>query len=57
MILTRYLKSGATISVPRRSSAKATPGKHWPEEIALIEFLDQHFPERRKTQRMPGAER
>ena len=56
IILTRYLKSGATITIPRRSAKKSAPGKHWPEEIALIEFLDEYFPERRKTQRMPGEE-
>lgn len=57
VILTRYLRSGSTIEVPRRSSKKASPGKYWPEETALIEFLDQHFPERRKTLRFPGDER
>lgn len=53
MILTRYLKSGATISVPRRSKSKKTAGKYWPEEIALIDFLDEHFPERRLSPRLP----
>ena len=53
MILTRYLKSGATISVPRRSRSTKSTGKYWPEEIALIEFLDEHFPERRMTRRHP----
>ena len=53
MILTRYLKSGATISVPRRSKSKKTAGKYWPEEIALIDFLDEHFPERRLSPRRP----
>jgi DNA topoisomerase I len=57
VILTRYLRSGATISVPRRSTSKASAGKHWPEEIALIRFLDEHFPERRNERRMPGDER
>ena len=53
VILTRYLKSGATISVPRRSTSKSTAGKYWPEEIALIQFLDEHFPERRLSPRVP----
>jgi DNA topoisomerase-1 len=57
MILTRYLRSGATISVPQKSSKKASAGKHWPEEIALINFLDEHFPDRRTTRRMPGDEK
>ena len=56
MILTRYLRNGATISVPRKSS-KTSPGKHWPEEIALIDFLDEYFPERRKARRLPGDEK
>ena len=57
MILTRYLRSGATVTVPRRSSNKTSAGKHFPEEVALIDFLDEHFPERRKTRRMPGDEK
>lgn len=56
MILTRYLRSGATITVPRRSEKGLTPGKHWPEEIALIRFLDEYFPERRTTRRLPSEE-
>lgn len=54
MILTRYLKSGATISVPKRSAEKTSAAQHWPEEKALIDFLDQHFPERRSERRLPG---
>lgn len=57
IILTRYLRSGSTISVPRRSASKTSAGKYWPEEIALIRFLDEHFPERRNERRMPGDER
>jgi DNA topoisomerase-1 len=51
MILTRYLRSGATISVPRASSRAKTMTKHFPEETALIEFLDEYFPERRSERR------
>lgn len=57
MILTRYLRSGATISVQQKTSKKTSAGKHFPEEIALINFLDEHFPERRTTRRMPGDEK
>jgi len=57
MILTRYLRNGSTITVPRRSEKNTTPGKHWPEEIALIQFLDEHFPDRRTTRRLPNEER
>ncbi|HEX6573726.1 MAG TPA: hypothetical protein VF042_02055 [Gemmatimonadaceae bacterium] len=53
VILTRYLRSGATISVPRRSARQSNGGKHWPEEIALINFLDEYFPERRTAPRPP----
>jgi DNA topoisomerase-1 len=51
VILTRYLRSGATIAVPRASSKKKTMTKHFPEETALIEFLDEYFPERRAERR------
>ena len=57
MILTRYLRNGSTITVPRRSANNSAPGKHWPEEIALIRFLDEHFPDRRTTRRLPNEER
>ena len=50
MILTRYMKSGATITVPRRRGTTAA-ARHTPEETALIEFLDQHFPDRRSERR------
>lgn len=51
MILTRYLRSGATISVPHRTRVSVDAGKHWPEETALLGFLDEHFPERRTERR------
>ena len=50
MILTRYLRSGATIDVPRRRGHSAS-ARHSPEEVALINFLDEHFPDRRKERR------
>ena len=56
VILTKYLKSGSTISVPRRTSRSAGTGQYWPEEIALIDFLDKYFPERRTTPRAPDEE-
>lgn len=52
MILTRYLKSGATISVPR-GRGRPSAARHSPEEVALIDFLDEHFPDRRKERRDP----
>ncbi len=51
MILTRYLKSGATIVVPQRRNGAASGTNHTPEERALIEFLDEHFPDRRTERR------
>jgi DNA topoisomerase-1 len=54
VILTRYLRSGATISVPNRSKMKSSGAKYWPEEKALIDFLDEYFPERRTSPRLPG---
>jgi DNA topoisomerase-1 len=51
VILTRYLRSGATISIPRAPSKTKTMKKLFPEETALIEFLDEHFPERRSERR------
>jgi len=48
IILARYLDHGETI-LPR--VAGKTAGGHYPEERALIRFLDEHFPERRKRVR------
>jgi DNA topoisomerase-1 len=50
MILTRYLRNGSTIAVPRRRGS-ASVARHSPEETALIDFLDEHFPDRRKERR------
>jgi DNA topoisomerase I len=53
IILARYLDHGETI-LPRatgRATGK-TAGGHYPEERALIRFLDEHFPERRKRVRL-----
>jgi DNA topoisomerase I len=51
-ILTRYLKNGAKIQVPsivnRRKSLRPA---HTPDEKALIAFLNEHAPERRKKPR------
>jgi DNA topoisomerase-1 len=48
IILARYLDHGESI-LPRASGK--TAGGHYPEERALIRFLDEHFPERRKRVR------
>jgi DNA topoisomerase-1 len=48
IVLARYLDHGETI-LPRVTGKNATG--HYPEERALIHFLDEHFPERRKRVR------
>ncbi|MBK5189480.1 MAG: hypothetical protein JJD97_14650, partial [Gemmatimonadaceae bacterium] len=48
IILARYLDHGETI-LPR--AAGKTAAGHYPEERALIRFLDEHFPERRRRVR------
>ena len=54
IVIERYLAHGDAIAVVashgrRRPGARTTA--HSPEESALIEFLDRHFPERRKQRR------
>ncbi len=50
VVLEKYLRSAAIIDVGARRSAVTTA--HSPEEGALIDFLDTHFPERRKERRI-----
>ncbi|MEA2762209.1 MAG: topoisomerase, partial [Gemmatimonadaceae bacterium] len=52
VVVMRYLRSGTTITLPTRTSSSANGLGHAPEESALIEFLDEYFPERRKEQRI-----
>ena len=56
IILTRYLRNGATISIPKRPRSRPTRVSHTPEEKALIAFLDEYFPERRKERRAADDE-
>lgn len=56
IILTRYLRNGATISLPGTTLSRVTRVSHTPEEKALIGFLDEWFPERRKERRDPDDE-
>ena len=58
VIISRYLKNGSTIEIEpaTRSARPQTRFSHVPEETALISFLDEHFPDRRKTRRSPGEE-
>lgn len=49
-VLQKYLRSAAIINVGTKRSAAGLA--HSPEEGALIDFLDEHFPERRKERRV-----
>jgi DNA topoisomerase-1 len=53
ILISRYVQNGATIQVkhPQRKTGRNLRFQHTPEEKALIEFLAQHFPERRKERR------
>jgi DNA topoisomerase-1 len=50
IVLARYLDEGETIALRARGNGR-TPSGHYPEERALIRFLDRHFPERRRRVR------
>jgi DNA topoisomerase-1 len=50
VVVMKYLRSGTTIALPRHLSHGNGAG-HAPEEEALISFLDEYFPERRKELR------
>lgn len=52
VVIERYLKHGDTIQLRSQSRrVDTTPGAHSAEERALIVFLDDHFPDRRKRRR------
>ena len=51
VIVMRYLRSGTTITLPKKARSSDNGLGHAPEESALIEFLDEYFPERRKEPR------
>jgi DNA topoisomerase-1 len=54
ILISRYVQNGATIQVkhPVRRTQRHSRFEHTPEEKALIDFLAQHFPERRKERRI-----
>jgi hypothetical protein len=54
VLIARYLKSQTIVPDTRRR--RTGRFAHSPEERALIEFLDRHFPERRKRRRLEGDE-
>ena len=52
VVVMKYLRSGTTIALPARAKAAYSNGTGYaPEEEALISFLDEYFPERRKAPR------
>ena len=51
VVVMKYMRSGTTIALPKHLSSSSNGLGHAPEESALIEFLDEYFPERRKEQR------
>jgi DNA topoisomerase-1 len=52
VVIMKYLRSGTTITLPAKAKAASSNGVGYaPEESALIEFLDEYFPERRKAVR------
>ncbi len=51
-VLDRYVKHGATITWSSGTAdRRSAQWEHEPEELGLIQFLDEHFPERRKSRR------
>lgn len=58
IVIARYVDEGRTIRPERlRAPRRYEHWAHAPEERALISFLDQHFPERRRRQRVAPAPR
>jgi DNA topoisomerase I len=51
IVVARYLDEGETIRLPERYHSRAAEYAHSPEGRALIRFLDEHFPERRRRTR------
>ncbi|MFL5601232.1 MAG: DNA topoisomerase IB [Gemmatimonadaceae bacterium] len=52
VVVMKYLRSGTTIALTRRFTSVHNGTGHAPEESALIDFLDEYFPERRKEPRV-----
>ncbi|HET7585439.1 MAG TPA: hypothetical protein VFK13_11045 [Gemmatimonadaceae bacterium] len=52
IVIARYLDAGETIALRRNAgSRRRVRGGYYPEERALLDFLDRHFPERRRRVR------
>jgi DNA topoisomerase-1 len=52
VVVMKYLRSGTTIALPKHVNHSGNGTGHAPEESALIDFLDEYFPERRKQVRV-----
>ncbi len=52
VVVMKYLRSGTTIALPKHLTHDINGLGHAPEESALIDFLDEYFPERRKEPRL-----
>jgi DNA topoisomerase-1 len=52
VVVMKYLRSGTTISLPKQLTHAQNGLGHAPEESALIDFLDEYFPERRREVRV-----
>jgi DNA topoisomerase-1 len=52
VVVMKYLRNGLTITLPKHVGKSDNGFGHAPEESALIDFLDEHFPERRKEPRV-----
>src|SRR6266566_1831304 len=51
VVVIKYLRSGTTIALPKHLTQSDNGMGHAPEESALIDFLDEYFPERRRELR------
>ncbi|HKR08291.1 MAG TPA: hypothetical protein VJS39_03800 [Gemmatimonadaceae bacterium] len=51
VVVMKYLRGGTTISLAKHLQHRGNGVAHAPEEEALISFLDEYFPERRKELR------
>lgn len=57
IVLARYIDEGETIAIRSAAQRKSGVLAHSPEERALINFLDEHFRERRRPSRRPQMAR
>lgn len=51
IVVERYMEHGDTIRLPASGNHHAARGSRTPEERALIQFLDEYFPDRRQRRR------